>query len=68
MDDMIPSNFLGKITTVVFYVTIICMFVFPDMNEIIKTVLLALCVALLAVTVVYYTYKAVKTVCKKKEQ
>ncbi len=56
---VVHSNWYGKFATVFFYAVIIILIVFPEINTVIKTVLLVLLVAVVLAAAFAYLLKAV---------
>ena len=66
--DMMPSNWLGKAATVVFYLTIFCAFMIPAMPMLIKNILVYVCAALLAATLFVYVRIGAKIAKKEPKE
>ena len=60
VNDMIPSNILGKAATTVFYTTIFCVFIIPSLPVFIKNTLVYICAALLIATLTVYVRLGMK--------
>lgn len=60
VNDMIPSNILGKAATTVFYTTIFCVFIIPSLPAFIKDTLVYICASLLIATLTVYVRLGIK--------
>ena len=67
MKDMMPSNWLGKAASVMFYLTIFCAFMISKMGWILD-VMVAICAVLLVTTLVVYVRLGFKIAKKKPEE
>ncbi len=65
--DMMPSNWLGKAATVMFYLTIFCAFMISKMGWVLD-VMVAICALLLIATLVVYVRLGLKIAKKKPEE
>ena len=66
--DMMPSNWLGKAATVMFYLTIFSAFMFTGMPELVKDIMVFICAGFVLATLIVYVRIGVKLAKKQPKE